>query len=103
MINRLKDETIAKLTSDEAQTLGLANEGFGFYKGELKTRYNGMKRVAKNEKTYAFEGTNNLIAEFIRLADEGDRPCWAMRIFNKERNEYENIPMGIYGVYFIRG
>lgn len=100
-INNIKDETIAKLTNEEAQVLGLANIGFGFYKGELKTRYNGMKRVAKNEKTFVFEGTH-LRAEFTKLADEEERPCWAMRIFNKERNGYETYPMGIYGVYFLR-
>lgn len=100
-INKIKDETLAKLTNEEAQDLGLANIGFGFYKGELKTRYNGMKRVAKNEKTFVFEGTY-LRAEFTELADKEEKPFWAMRIFNKERNEYETYPMGIYGVYFMR-
>ncbi len=101
-INEVKDSTVAKLTNEEAQMFGLANIGFGFYKGELKTRYDGMKRYTSNDVTYRFIGTNDLTVEFTRLADAGEETYWAARIFNRAKGEYESYPMGVYGCYFLR-
>ena len=100
-IDDIKSKTVAKLTCDEAQTFGLANIGFGFYKGDLKTRYNGIKREQKCDNVFWFDSTR-LRVEFIRLADELE-PMWAARCYDKEREQYVTFPMGTYGCNFIRG
>jgi len=100
-INEIKNSTLAKLTCEEAQTLWLANCGFGFYKGELKTRYNGMKRVSDDGITFTFLGEKFNI-EFTRLADT-EMKHWAARVYNKDQGKYETYPMGITGCGFIRG
>ena len=99
MVNRVANSTLAKLTNDEAQML-VGTRGFGYYKGELKTRYNGMKRVSDGT-TYTFIG-NKIDYEFTKLADDKDEPYWVLREYNKELECYEDYVQALDGVYFIR-
>ena len=100
-MDRVKNSTIAKLTSEEAQNLGLANIGFGFYRGELKTRCNGIKRTTEDNITFTFE-TPSVRLEFTELVRTGETREWAARIWNKNREHYETYPMGITGCDFLR-
>lgn len=100
-MERIQNSTIAKLTSEEAQNFGLANIGFGFYRGELKTRYNGMKRTSTDGVTFCYEGEAFRI-EFTELQSDTEERNWAARIFNKAQNHYEVYPMGIAGCGFFR-
>lgn len=102
MIDRIKNSTLAKLTTEEIGALGLCNEGVGLYKGELKTRYNGMPRKTEDGVTFTFEGTASRI-EFTKLVTENsDEKHWAARIWNKVSGSYETYPMGITGCPFFR-
>lgn len=97
----IKNSTVAKLTSEEAQILGLANIGFGFYKGELKTRYNGMKRQSEDGVTFFYE-SEALRIEFTELVSDTEERHWAARLWQKDRECYSTLPMGIMGCDFFR-
>lgn len=103
-IDMIKNETLAKLTRDEIGALGLYHEGIMTYKGDLKTRYNGITRKSEDGVTYRFEGTNGLIMEFTEIIstnDEGKRE-WAARLYNKKKGRYETYLPGISGCDFFR-
>lgn len=74
MINRIENSTLAKLTCEEAQML-IRESGFGYYKGDLKTRYNGMKRVSEDGVTFTFVGGQRDV-EFTKLADKAEKTYW---------------------------
>ena len=98
----VRNSTLAKLTAQEIEELGLCNEGVGLYKGELKTRYNGMSRKTEDGVTFTFEGAECRI-EFTKLVTENsEEKHWAARIWDKARESYETYPMGITGCPFFR-
>lgn len=100
-INCIENSTLAKLTNAEAQLL-INDTGFGWYRGDLKSRYNGMKRCSEDGVTFTFECEHSRI-EFTRLAPDGDNvDKWAARIFDKTRHCYSDMPMGIIGCDFFR-
>ena len=102
MIDRIKNSTLAKLTAGEIGVLGLCNEGVGLYRGELKTRYNGMSRKTEDGITFTFEGEESRI-EFTKIVTENcAEKHWAARIWNKVSESYETYPMGIFGCRFFR-
>lgn len=100
-MEKIQNSTVAKLTSEEAQLFGLANIGFGFYKGELKTRYNGVKRTSTDGVTFSFEGESFRI-DFTELVSNTEERHWAARIYNKEQKHWEVFPMGITGCGYFR-
>ena len=100
-INRIENSTLAKLTAAEIGALDLCNYGVGLYRGELKTRYNGMKRTSSDGVTFSFEGTAKRI-EFTEIVSEDEQRHWAARIWNKISEDYETYPMGIVGCGFFR-
>lgn len=101
----VKNTTIGKLTLEEVSTLGLLNCGICTYLGELKTRYNGMKRIDKCNGThveYWFEGTKER-AEFVELESDDTVRHWAGRLYNKVEERYVTAySLGIYGCNFFR-
>lgn len=100
-INKVENKTLAKLTAKEIGLFGLCNIGIGLYRGELKTRYNGMKRTSEDGVTFIFHG-NGANVEFTEIVSEGECREWAARIFDTERGEYQTYPMGITGCGFFR-
>ena len=105
-INRIENSTLAKLTAKEIGALGLCNYGVGLYKGELKSRRNGLKTIKVSEKEIHFEGTVSRI-EFVQIVSDGSEKHWAARIFRKpsypnEIGKYDTYPMGIFGCDFIK-
>lgn len=105
VIDRVKNSTLAKLTKDEIGELGLCNEGVGLYRGDLKTRYNGMTRKSEDGVTFWFENKNGTarmeFTEIVNDSDDGVRH-WAARLFNIEAGRYETYPMGIAGCGYFR-
>lgn len=100
-IQNIQNSTLAKLTAREIGDLDLCNYGIGLYRGELKTRYNGMSRKSADGVTFTYEGTARRI-EFTEIVSEGETREWAARIWNKEQDKYETYPMGIMGCDFFR-
>lgn len=106
-IDRITNKTLSKLTKTEIGDLDLVNYGVGLYRGDLKTRYNGMKRQTEDGVTFWFEGTGSRIefTEIVNTDPEGRRE-WAARIFRKDESpsggHYETYPMGIAGCGFFR-
>lgn len=107
-INKIENKTLAKLTRDEIGLLDLVNNGVGLYRGDLKTRYNGMKRQTEDGVTFWFEGTTARIefTEIVGTDPEGRRE-WAARIYRKPSDtnaegHYETYPMGIIGCDYFR-
>ena len=100
-MEKIQNSTVAKLTSDEAQLFGLTSIGFGFYKGELKTRYNGMKRTSVDGVTFSYEGEKFRI-DFTEMMSNTEERHWDARIYNKAQGHWEVSPMGIIGCDFFR-
>ena len=105
-INKIWNSTLAKLTAEEIGNLGLCNYGVGLYKGELKSRRNGMKRIKVSEDEFHFEGTVARI-EFVKIVSVGEVQEWAARIYKKptypnEEGHYETYPMGIVGCDYFK-
>ena len=104
-IQEIKNETLHKLNREEIVILGLVNKGVGIYRGDLKTRYNGVKRQSNDGITFWYEG-ESFRMEFTEIESEevDGFPVrhWAARIWNKKRNAYETYPMGIMGCDFFR-
>ena len=108
VIDRVENKTLAKLDRNEIGALGLCNEGVGLYRGDLKTRYNGMKRQTNDGVTFWFEAESVRI-EFTEIApvENEDARQWAARIYvfdNEEKTEghYQTYPMGITGCGYFR-
>lgn len=105
VIDRVKNSTLAKLTKDEIGELGLCNEGVGLYRGDLKTRYNGMTRKTEDGVTFWFESKSGTARmEFTEIVNDSDDDVrhWAARLFNIETGHYETYPMGIAGCGYFR-
>lgn len=100
-INNITNRTLSKLTAQEIGNLDLCNYGVGLYRGDLKSRYNGMRRQTEDGITFTYEWANGRI-EFTEIESAEEVREWAARIYNKERNEYETYPMGITGCQFFR-
>lgn len=107
-IDMIENKTLAKLTKEEIGALDLVNYGVGLYRGDLKTRYNGMKRQTNDGVTFWFEGATARIefTEIVSTDPEGRRE-WAARVFRKPDDlnnvgHYETFPLGIIGCEYFR-
>ena len=100
-INKIENSTLAKLTAEEIGALDLCNYGVGLYRGDLKTRYNGMKRQTNDGVTFWYEFKNGRL-EFTEIVSEGEQREWAARMYNNDKEAYETYPMGIAACYFFR-
>lgn len=100
-INEVENKTLAKLTAKEIGLFGLCNCGIGLYRGELKSRYNGMRRTSEDGVTFIFHGEKRNV-EFTEIVSESDTREWAARVYNNTLKEYEHFPMGITGCGFFR-
>lgn len=109
-IDRVKNSTLAKLTKDEIGDLGLCNVGVGLYRGDLKTRYNGMTRKTNDGVTFWFESKSGKSRiEFTEIKNEDDDGLrhWACRLWvcdaeDKSSGHYETYPLGIAGCPYFR-
>lgn len=99
----IKNETIKKLDRQEIADLGLYDKGIYTYKGDLKSRIKGFKTTKNTENERHFEGEHIRweVIEIVATNDEGVRE-WAIRCFDKERNDYETFWQMIIGCEFFR-
>lgn len=96
----IKNETIKKLTNEEMNNLGCFNIGIGLCKGTPKARIKGLKTTLKTKTEVHYEG-EHIRHELIKLADEsGD--CYAYRLFDKSKNEYEKFILVFQMLAFIK-
>lgn len=104
---KIKNETLKKLTNEEANNLDLMNIGCMFVRGEAKQRVKGLKTTFKSETEMHYTGTNNKRVELIALASKSERygeimQDWCVRIFDIEKNEYENFVMPLFAIKFVK-
>lgn len=86
-INRIKNETLRKLTWMEIGELDLNNYGVFTYHGELKARKKGFKTEVINEWQTNFVKSDYRI-EFVKIEQTDEDANYAMRIFDTERETY---------------
>lgn len=100
-VNEIKNETLAKLTRVEIGNLGLVNCGCYTYKGSLKSRVKGLKVTMRTESQVNFESESNRW-EVIKIVALGDVDEYAIRLYNKERESYEEFYPILIGCDFFR-
>lgn len=100
-VNKIKNETLAKLTRDEIGALGLVNCGCYTYKGSLKSRLKGLKTTMKTDMQVNFESESNRW-EVIKIVAVGDEAEYVIRLYNKERESYEEFYPILLGCDFFR-
>lgn len=101
-INRIKNETIQKLTAEEIGELGLVNRGVMLYKGTLKSRRQGWKTEKVGDRQTNFISQNGFRVEFIRIQQVREEPEWAMRIFNIQNDSYSTLVHPLAGLDFLK-
>lgn len=99
--NEIKNETIAKLTRDEIGKLGLLNVGVYTYKGTLKCRVKGLKTTVKTDEKQFFEN-DNVRWEAIKIVATCDETEYAIRCYNKIKDEYEEFYPILIGCDFFK-
>ena len=101
-INKVKNETLHKLTWQEIGELGLNNYGVFTYHGELKTRRQGYKREVINEWQINFKASNEYRLEFIKIQQTSENTDWALRVYNEQLETY-NVQFNILaGIDFLK-
>lgn len=105
----IKNGTLNKLTNKEAQDLGLANNGYHFYRGDLKARKRGWIRENDTDGiTVYFHNQYGATFEFIKLASQSIgytgkmMQDWAMRVYDREAKEYIHYGNLMAGVEFFK-
>ena len=101
-INRVRNETLHKLTWEEIGELGLNNYGVWTYHGELKSRRQGYKREVINEWQINFKGSNEYRAEFIKIQQTSENTDWALRVYNEQLETYTVHVHPLLGIDFLK-
>lgn len=99
----VNNNTLKKLNALEIGELGLYNEGIYTFiatKG-IKTRVKEFKRIIIDEKEIHFEG-GFFRWEIIIIQNKTEHMELAIRLFNKETNNYEDFYPVLNGLYFLR-
>ena len=99
--NEIKNETIAKLTRDEIGKLGLFSIGVYTYKGTLKCRVKSLKTTVKTDEKQFFEN-DNVRWEVIKIVATCDETEYAIRCYNKTKDEYEEFYPVLAGCDFFK-
>lgn len=104
---KIKNETLKKLTNDEAQDLDLYSIGCMFIRGDAKQRVKGFKTVLKSESEMHYLSTNNMRVELVALASKSDRygevkQDWCVRIYDIDRDEYKREVQPLFAIHFVK-
>lgn len=101
--NEIKNETIAKLTRHEIGILGLNTVGIYTYKGELKSRLRGLKTTLKTDEQVNYE-SETVRWEMVKIVSSNDEGTneYALRCYNKEKEQYEEFYQVLIGCEFFR-
>lgn len=100
-MSRISNATIEKLTRDELAGFGLYNAGICTYKGELKSRKKGFKTTEAPHTERCFE-TESKRFEFIKIQQTSEETEYAMRVYNKVENDYEEWFPVLWGCDFFK-
>lgn len=101
----VKNETLKKLTNEEAQNLGLFRAGCMFVRGMAKKRVKGYKTVLSTESEMHYEQDGYQV-QLVALAsksvyDGKEMQDWCVRIVNKD-GKYENMVQPMFAVNFVK-
>ena len=101
---KIANETLKKLTSKEAQDLGLFSIGCIFLRGEAKTRVKGYKTTMRTE-TEVHYTMNDVTVELIALDSKSvfmgsTMQDWCLRV--NKNGEYEKFVQPLFGTNFMR-
>ena len=101
---KITNETLKKLTSQEAQNLGLFSIGCLFLRGEAKIRVKGYKTTMRTE-TEVHYTMDDVTVELIALDSKSifmgsKMQDWCLRV--KKNGEYEELVQPLFGMNFIR-
>lgn len=101
--NEIENKTIAKLTRHEIGKLGLNTVGVYTYKGELKSRLKGLKTTLKTDEQVNFE-SEKVRCEMIKIVSTNNEGVneYALRLYNKEKEQYEEFYPILIGCDFFR-
>lgn len=97
----INNTTIQKLNYKEIGELGLNNKGIYTYRGELKSRKQGFKKTLDTENEVHFE-IESIRFEAIKIEALGETPEWAMRMYDKANEKYEDFWLPLYGCEFFK-
>lgn len=99
----IKNETIKKLDRQEIAELGMYDKGIYTFKGDLKCRVKGLKTTLNTENERHFEGEHIRweAIEILATNNEGVRE-YAIRCFDKDKNEYETFWQILIGCSFFK-
>lgn len=102
-IQKIKNETLTKLTAEEIGNFGLLNVGFMTYRGQLKARRQGFKtEKVSDTQTNFVHNVYHYRVEFIRIQQTVDETEWVMRWFDTELNRYHDWVNPLAGVDFFK-
>ena len=102
----VKNETLKKLTSKEAQDLDLYSIGCMFVRGEAKARVKGYKTVKRTETEMWYEDVQSgTVVELIRLDsvsifDNKEMKDWCVRVRDGER--YARCVQPLFAINFVK-
>lgn len=104
---KIKNETLKKLTNEEAQNLDLFSIGCMFVRGDAKQRVKGFKTILKSENEMHYMSTNNKRVELIALASKSERygeikQDWCVRIFDVDCGEYMRMVQPLFAINFVK-
>lgn len=104
---KIRNETLKKLTNEEALDLDLMSIGCMFVRGDAKQRVKGFKTVLKSESEMHYMSTNNKRVELIALTSQSERygeikQDWCVRIFDIDRDEYMRMVQPLFAINFVK-
>lgn len=103
---KIKNETLKKLTNQEANDLELISIGCMFVKGTAKARVKDFKTTFKSETEMHYEN-EKIRVELIALAStteyEGEiMQDWCVRTFDLNAKEYRDFTMPLFAIRFVK-
>lgn len=104
---KIKNETLKKLTSTEAQDLGLFSIGCMFVRGDAKHRVKGYKTTYKSADAMHYEN-ETVRVELIALAsksanmDDEMKQDWCLRVYDLNRMEYIAFVQPLFAINFVK-
>ena len=104
---KILNETLKKLTREEALNLDLCDFGCIFVSGDAKKKVRGFKTVLNTEDEMHYLSKDNVRVELVALTSKNDfdgelRQDWCLRLFNVERKEYIRGVQPLLAAGFVR-
>lgn len=103
---KIRNETLKKLTNEEAQNLDLFSIGCVFVRGNAKQRVKGYKTTYKSADAMHYEN-GDVRVELIALASKSDwygeiKQDWCLRVFDMKKLEYITFVQPMFAINFIK-